>query len=126
MTHSLVPRAGGLPTPEVLRRVATAFRQVVIDWLAGDEHQAAVARRMRELGVVESLIPPSQAGGVVFVRLADEPGEDRSFEFKLRAQGTSAEILVRYVSGQHEFGCREAVAKLAALLECEVVEVEWD
>jgi hypothetical protein len=125
MAKVLVPHTDKLPVPEVLRRIAPAFRQVVIDWLAGEEHLKAVQRMMKGLGASAAALPLPEER-VVFVRVADVAGEENAIQFKLRERGTTAEILISYSSDAHERACGPLLDKLAELLGCTVADAEWD
>lgn len=121
------PDGPRLPQPEVLRRVAVAFRRAVIDWTEGDRWVEARIGAATAIGYSGSLLEAEHAlrGRAVLVSVADAPGpsaawvrfyvtpDTEAFELHYEPPGAGAE-------------CRALALKLAEALGYEFAANEDD
>jgi hypothetical protein len=118
------PDGPRLPQREILRRVAAAFRRVVIDWAEGDRWAEA---RISKAAEVYSgfLLEAEQAlrGTSVLVSVADAAGPDAAWvRFYMTPDTESLEL--HYEPPGAEAACRALARKLAEVLGYEFAAYE--
>ena len=111
------PHGPRLEQHEVLRRVAAAFRRVVIDWTEGDRWAEARISKAVEIGWSGLLLEAEQAlrGTSVLVSVADTAGPDAAWvRFYMTPDTESFEL--HYEPPGAEEACRALARKLAEVL----------
>lgn len=119
------PRGPSLDPQEILRRVATAFRRVAIDWAEGDRRAAARAAKAADVGYRGFLLEAEQAlrGQTVLVSVADAAGPDAAWvRFYMDPDTSGMEL--HYEPPGAEPACRALARRLAEVLG--YVFVPWD
>src|SRR5262245_63086687 len=121
------PHGPPLEQPEVLRRVAVAFRRVVIDWAEGDRWVEARISKAVESGYSGFLLEAEHAlrGRSVLVSVADAAGPDAAWVRFFMTPDTEAFELHYEPPGTLE-ACRALARKLAETLGYEFGAYEDD
>src|SRR3954447_21289443 len=103
-----------LPQREVLRRVAGAFRRVVIDWTEGDRWVEARISAATEIGYPGGLLAAEHAlrGRAVLVSVADAAGPDAAWVRFYMTPDTEC-LDLHYDPPGAEAACRALGRKLA-------------
>jgi hypothetical protein len=111
------PHGPSLKEHEILRRVATAFRRVVIDWTEGDRWVEARISAATEFGYSGLLLEAEHAlrGQSVLVSVADAAGSDAAWVRFYMTPDTSG-FELHYEPPGAEAACRELARKLAEVL----------
>jgi hypothetical protein len=106
---------------EVLRRIAPAFRYIVIDKASGDRLVQAQYAKLLELHAPEVILQSHKFnfGKAVFVTLAEDPDSRVKIRFLLQPYSG---ISIEYDSDAHRDRCRLLVEELARLLGYEMEE----
>ena len=107
---------------EVLRRVAPAFRYVIIDKVRGDRLVAEKYTQLLAIPAPEVILRSHRSlfGRTVFVTLADDDAGESRIRSLLQP---CSEIWVEYESSLGRDDCRPLLDKLAALLG---YEIAWE
>lgn len=128
MAQELVlPDGQRLDIPEVLRRIAPAFRYVCVDWIGCDRTTEGAAERLRELNVSQVAIDEllEQIGKRVQVLVSDS-GEANARVFFRMGPGQPTFLLAFDPSHQYEPVYEELLQKLGAVLGGRFEESLWD
>jgi hypothetical protein len=109
-----------LEQAEVLRRIATGFRRVVIDWPEGDRYVDARLARAIDVGYSGALLEAERnlRGRTVLVSVAEESGPDATWlKFLMPSDDGYVEMMaLHYEPLNATFAGRALADKLAALL----------
>ena len=112
------PHGSLLDQHEILRRVAVAFRRVIIDWSEGDRWAEERIRKGIEIGYRGVLLQNEQAlrGQSVLVSFADSAGPNAAWvRFYMIPNTEDLELHYEEQSG-YEPSCRQLAVKLAEML----------
>jgi hypothetical protein len=121
------PDGPRLPQGEVLRRVAVAFRRVVIDWAEGDRWVEARIGKATEVGYPGGLLAAEYAlrGRAVLVSVADAAGPEAAWvRFYMTPDTESLDL--HYEPPGARAACRVLALKLAEALGYEFSTDEED
>jgi hypothetical protein len=111
------PHGPSLDQHEILRRVAAAFRRVVIDWAEGDRWVEARIGQSAEIGYTGLLLDAEHAlrGRSVLVSLADADGSGAAWVRFYMTPDTGC-LDLHYEPSGAEPACRQLALKLADAL----------
>jgi hypothetical protein len=114
-----------LDISDVLRRVATAFRYVCIDWLGGDRTTDGAAEMMRQLNVPQELIDEQlrETGKRVQVLVSDSGDVNARVFFQM---GPNQPLLAHDPSQQYQPPYQALLEKLGELLGGRFEESLWN
>jgi hypothetical protein len=128
MAQELVlPEGQHLEIPEVLRRIAPAFRYVCIDWLVGDQNIRGAVELLRQWNAPEEMIEAAsrEVRRRVEILVSDSGEPTGQVVFRMGA-GQPTFLLAFDPSHQYEPSYRALLEKLGTLLGGAFEESEWD
>lgn len=128
MAQELVlPEGQHLDIPEVLRRIAPAFRYVCIDWLVGDQNAQASVEILRRLNAPEEMLNAASRESKRRVEVLVSDSGEATGQVVFRMGERQPTFLLAFDPAHlYEPSYWELLEKLGTLLGGAFEESEWD